>query len=50
MAYATPPTAERSTAVSQIDAATPKNSFGFRVNSQCVQDAKALHEVQYQLL
>ena len=31
--------------VSQIDGPTPKNRFGFRVNSQCIQDAKAMHEV-----
>ncbi|KAK3098309.1 hypothetical protein FSP39_018263 [Pinctada imbricata] len=32
--------------MSQIDGPTPKNSFGFKVSQQNLQDAKALHEVQ----
>ncbi|KAK2146298.1 hypothetical protein LSH36_617g00013 [Paralvinella palmiformis] len=33
--------------VSQIDGPTPKNSFGFKISFQNIQDAKALHEYQY---
>lgn len=34
--------------VSQIDGPTPKNSFGFKISFQNIQDAKALHEVNSQ--
>ncbi|KAL3883653.1 hypothetical protein ACJMK2_029895 [Sinanodonta woodiana] len=38
---------QRKENTSQIEGPTPKNSFGFKVSQQNLQDSKALHENQY---